>query len=203
MNLPPLPEGFRGLIFDCDGTLVETLPAHVQALKDALEPFGLRPTIEWARSKYGQTPATVLLALDNEVGRIPVPHREVLRTWAMNYGRNLHLLEQITPVCDIARQWRGRVPMAVASNGQRSNVEATLHAVGLLSLFDAVAAIEDVKEGKPAPDLFLAAARKIGVSPEDCVVFEDSEEGMEAAARAGMRAVRVPMYVPGEPGQAD
>lgn len=195
MNLPPLPDGFRGLIFDCDGTLVETLPAHVQSLKDALEPFGLRPTMEWARSKYGQSPATVLLAIDNEVGRIPVPHSEVLRTWAMNYGRNLHLLEQITPVCDIARQWRGRVPMAVASNGHRSSVEATLNAAGLLPLFDAMATIEDVTAGKPAPDLFLAAARKIGIAPAECVVFEDSDEGIEAAARAGMRSVRVPAYV--------
>jgi beta-phosphoglucomutase-like phosphatase (HAD superfamily) len=203
MNLPALPDGFRGLIFDCDGTLVETLPAHVQALKDALEPFGLRPTIEWARSKYGQTPGTVLRALDNEVGKIPVPHSEVLRAWATNYGRNLHLLQQITPVCDIARQWRGRVPMGVASNGQRSSVLATLNAVGLLPLFDAVATIEDVTEGKPAPDLFLAAARKIGVSPEECLVFEDSEEGLEAAARAGMQAVRVPVFVAGESPQAD
>ncbi|AFL86472.1 haloacid dehalogenase superfamily protein, subfamily IA, variant 3 with third motif having DD or ED [Terriglobus roseus DSM 18391] len=194
MDLPVLPDDFRGLIFDCDGTLVETLRAHVQALGDALAPYGVRPTMEWARSKYGQSPATVLLAVDNEVGRIPVPHSEVLRAWAMNYGRNLHLLEQIAPVCDVARHWRGRVPMAVASNGHRSSVLATLEAVGLTPLFDAVATIEDVNEGKPAPDLFLAAARKIGVSPEDCVVFEDSEEGLEAAARAGMRAVRVPAY---------
>ena len=197
MELALPPGGFRGLIFDCDGTLVETLPAHVQALKDALEPFGLRPTLEWARSKYGQSPATVLLAVDNEVGRIPAPHSEVLRTWAANYGRNLHLLEAIAPVCDIARQWRGRVPMAVASNGHRRSVLATLDAVGLLPLFNAVATIEDVAEGKPAPDLFLAAARKIGVPPGDCVVFEDSEEGLAAAARAGMRAVRVPVFQPG------
>ena len=194
MDLPLLPDDFRGLIFDCDGTLVETLPAHVQALGDALAPYGVRPTMEWARSKYGQSPATVLLAVDAEVGRIPVPHGEVLRAWAANYGRNLHLLEQIVPVCDVARAWRGRVPMAVASNGHRSSVMATLEAVGLLPLFDAVATIEDVTVGKPAPDLFLAAARKIGVAPAECVVFEDSDEGMEAAARAGMRAVRVPAY---------
>jgi beta-phosphoglucomutase-like phosphatase (HAD superfamily) len=188
------PGSFRGLIFDCDGTLVETLPAHVQALKDALAPYDLHPTLEWARTKYGQTPATVLLALDNEVGRIPVPHSEVLRAWATNYGRNLHLLEQITPVCDIARQWQGRVPMAVASNGHRSSVRATLAVVGLLPLFNAVTTIEDVTRGKPAPDLFLESARQIGVAPADCIVFEDSEEGLESAARAGMRTVRVPAY---------
>jgi HAD superfamily hydrolase (TIGR01509 family) len=188
------PGSFRGLIFDCDGTLVETLPAHVQALQDSLAPYGLRPTQEWARTKYGQTPATVLLAIDNEIGRIPVPHSEVLKIWATNYGRNLHLLEQITSVCNVARQWQGLVPMAVASNGQRSSVLATLDAVGLLPLFNAVTTIEDVIHGKPAPDLFLEAARQIGVAPADCIVFEDSEEGLESAASAGMRTVRVPAY---------
>jgi beta-phosphoglucomutase-like phosphatase (HAD superfamily) len=189
------PGSFRGLIFDCDGTLVETLPAHVQALKDALARYNLCPTMEWARTKYGQTPATVLLAVDQEVGRIPVPHSDVLKVWSANYGRNLHLLEQITPICDIARQWHGRVPMAVASNGHRSSVHATLDAVGMLPLFDAITTIEDVTRGKPAPDLFLEAARQIGVAPCDCIVFEDSEEGLASAASAGMRTVRVPPFL--------
>jgi beta-phosphoglucomutase-like phosphatase (HAD superfamily) len=188
-----LQEGaFAALIFDCDGTLVETLPAHVASLQTVLEPFGLRPTVEWARSKYGQSPATVLAALDAEVGHIPVPHNEILRAWGENYGRNLHLLEESKAVCDIARAWHGRVPMAVASNGHRRSVNATLDVVGLSHLFQFVVSIEDVARGKPAPDLFLEAARKMGVAPESCVVFEDSEEGLEAARKAGMRTIFAP-----------
>jgi beta-phosphoglucomutase-like phosphatase (HAD superfamily) len=188
-----LQEGsFAALIFDCDGTLVETLPAHVAALKSVLEPFGLRPSVEWARTKYGQSPATVLAALDAEVGHIPVPHDEILRAWGESYGRNLHLLEELKAVCDIARMWQGRVPMAVASNGYRRSINATLGAVGLSSLFQHVVSIEDVVHGKPAPDLFLEAARQMGVAPELCVVFEDSEEGLEAARSAGMRTIFAP-----------
>jgi len=186
------PGSFRGLIFDCDGTLVETLPAHVAALQSTLEPLGLRPTMEWARTKYGQSPATVLLALEQDYAPIAIPHSEVLRAWSANFGRHLDKLEEIAAVADIARAWKGRVPMAVASNGHRSSVRATLNAAGLLPLFDEVVSVEDVKAGKPEPDLFLEAARRMGVLPQECVVFEDSAEGMEAARRAGMRVVFAP-----------
>jgi beta-phosphoglucomutase-like phosphatase (HAD superfamily) len=186
------PGTFDALIFDCDGTLVETLPAHVAALQTALAGTGLKPTAAWARTKYGQSPATVLLAVERELGPIGLPHEEVLRDWSANYGKNLQRLEEIEPVSDVARAWRGRVPMAVASNGHRASVVATLEAVGLSGLFDTVVAIDDVRKGKPAPDLFLEAARRMGVPPERCVVFEDSEEGMEAARSAGMRVVYAP-----------
>ena len=118
-----------------------------------------------------------------------------LGQWVERYSQNLHLLEEIAATCDVARAWHGRVPMAVASNGRRANVEATLRALGLSPLFDAVVSVEEVERGKPEPDLFLEAARRIGVSPAECVVFEDSAEGLEGARRAGMRTVRV-QHVP-------
>jgi len=186
------PGTFQGLIFDCDGTLVETLPAHVAALQAALARTGLKPTTEWARTKYGQSPPTVLDAVERELGPIGMPRADVLKDWGAKYGENLNRLEEITAISAIARAWRGKVPMAVASNGVRSSVLATLQAVGLLDLFDHVVSVEDVRRGKPEPDLFLEAARRIGVAPEACVVFEDSEEGMEAGRRAGMRVVYAP-----------
>ena len=76
--------------------------------------------------------------------------------------------------------------MAVASNGTRLNVEMTLRSTGLLGLFDTVVVAADVKQGKPEPDVFLEAARRMGVKAERCVVFEDSDEGLEGARRAGM-----------------
>ena len=185
------PGTFRGLIFDCDGTLVETLPAHVAALQATLAPFGIQPTMEWAGSLYGTSPPKVLLAVEKEYGPITAPHDEVLQTWAANYARNLHRLVPITEVCETATAWHGRVPMVVASNGHRRNIEATLAAVGLDDLFDSVVSVEDVQHGKPAPDLFLEAARRMELQPADCIVFEDSDEGMDAAHAAGMRAIRV------------
>ena len=82
--------------------------------------------------------------------------------------------------------------MAVASGGTREIIEATLLAVNLLDLFEAVVTIEDVQgRGKPAPDMFLEAARRLRVPPNECTVFEDSDEGIEAAYRAGMSATDV------------
>ncbi len=192
MSLDLREGSFDALIFDCDGTLVETLPAHVAALQQVLAPRGLKPTMEWARTKYGQSPPVVLDAIEREIGPIGLPQDEVLRSWGRLYAENLHLLEEQRTVCDVARAWHGRVPMSVASNGRRSSVHATLEAVGLTGLFDTVVTAEDVRLGKPAPDLFLEAARQMCVPPADCIVFEDSEEGMEGARRAGMRVVFAP-----------
>lgn len=182
---------FRGLIFDCDGTLVETLPAHVAALQATLAPFGIRPTMEWAGSLYGTSPPLVLLAAEKEYGPIHAPHGEVLKTWAANYVKNLHRATPVAKVCETAAEWKGRVPMAVASNGHRRNIEATLAASGLEHMFDFIVSVEDVEHGKPAPDLFLEAARRMNLAPEDVLIFEDSREGMDAAKAAGMRAIRV------------
>lgn len=185
------PGTFRALIFDCDGTLVETLPAHVAALQATLGPMGILPTMEWAHTLYGTTPPQVLLAIEDTYGPIPVPHSDVLQMWIANYANNLHLLQRIAPVCDVVQQFHGHVPIAVASNNQRANIEATVRAAGLDGVFDCIVSGQDVARGKPAPDLFLEAARRLNVSPADCIVFEDSREGVEAAEAAGMRVIRV------------
>jgi HAD superfamily hydrolase (TIGR01509 family) len=84
--------------------------------------------------------------------------------------------------------------MAVASNGRRGIVEASLTATKLRPLFDYVVAAEDVARGKPEPDVFLEAARRMGVAAADCIVFEDTDEGLEGARRAGMRRVDIREY---------
>lgn len=185
------PASFRALIFDCDGTLVETLPAHIAALQATLGPMGILPTAEWARGLYGTTPPQVLLEIEKTYGLIPAPHADILKLWVSHYAENLHLLERIVAVCDVALQFQGKVPMAVASNNQRANIEATLRAVGLDGVFGWIVSGQDVAKGKPAPDLFLEAARRMNVAPQDCLVFEDSREGVEAAEAAGMRVIRI------------
>jgi beta-phosphoglucomutase-like phosphatase (HAD superfamily) len=189
MAIQVLNQAFRALIFDCDGTLVETLPAHVAALQAALAHTHVRPSMAWAQSKYGLSPSTVLKAVEAELGKIETPHEDVLSDWAAGYLLHLDRVHEIQSICNIARAWHGKVPMAVASNGHRSTIEATLKAVAIAQLFDVVVSADDVQNAKPAPDVFLEAARRMGVPPAECVVFEDSEEGMEAARRAGMRVV--------------
>ena len=191
MNFHLQPGSFRALIFDCDGTLVETLPAHIAALQATLGPMGILPTAEWARTLYGTTPPQVLLAIEKEYGPIPAPHADVLKQWIQNYANNLHLLRRIDPVCNVALGFQKRVPMAVASNNQLANIQATLRSVGLDHTFDCIVSGDDVANGKPAPDIFLEAARRLNVAPENCIVFEDSREGVEAAETAGMRVIRI------------
>jgi beta-phosphoglucomutase-like phosphatase (HAD superfamily) len=177
---------FDALIFDCDGTLVDTAPAHLQAMRVALEQFGFTMTDEFYYPRAGITARSLLNDFEAQVAGIAIPTDEILDRYSVAFQDKLQLLEEITVIAEIARTWKGRVPMAVGSNGRRAVVEATLTATHLLSLFDTVVVASDVAKGKPDPDIFLEAARRMQVSPSRCVVFEDTDEGLEAARRAGM-----------------
>jgi beta-phosphoglucomutase-like phosphatase (HAD superfamily) len=187
-----LPEGsFDALIFDCDGTLVETAPAHLRALQTALEPLQLTMTPEWYYPRGGLTPDALLDEYDAQRAGPPLHREGVFARYNVAFQSEMQSIEEITIIAEVARRWHGRVPLAVASNGRRRNVEATLTVTKLLPLFDVLVAAEDVQCGKPEPDVFLEAARRMKVAPTRCVVFEDSNEGLEAAWRAGMRGIDI------------
>ena len=191
----PLVEGsFAGLVFDCDGTLVDSAPAHLEALQKAMEPLGLTMTADWYYPRVGLGPDALLDQFEDHVAVRGLPRGEILRRYDAAFRQCLPLIREVRVIAEIAREWRGRVPMAVASNGRRENVEATLRAAKLLSLFDVIVGAEDVKRGKPAPDVYLEAARRMRVAPEQCIAFEDSDEGLEAARSAGMRVVDIREY---------
>lgn len=189
--------GFDGLIFDCDGTLVDTAPAHLRALQIALAANGQQMTPEWYYPKVGLTPAALLDQYEREVAALAVTRQLLVERYTVAFHESLGAMREVEVIAALAREWKGRVPLAVASNGQKSNVEASLRVTGLLGLFDFVVAAEDVKRGKPEPDVFLEAARRMGVAAKRCVVFEDSDEGLTAARRAGMdgRDIRL-VFVP-------
>ncbi len=98
----------------------------------------------------------------------------------------------IEPVVSLVKRLHGKKPMAVASGGHRRIVLTTLRALGIAELFDAIVTAEDYHRGKPSPDPFLEAALRLGVSPERCLVFEDTATGISAAQAAGMQYVLVP-----------
>ncbi len=195
-----LPAPFRALIFDCDGTLVDTAPAHFNAIRLALEQQGHTMEETWYMQRTGLTPDALLDAHDARLAAeppstgaslAPLDRDRVFRTYTGHFQASLHLLREIAAVADLARAWHGRVPMIVASNGRRANVEASLRSTGLLPLFTDIVSADDVAHGKPAPDVFLESARRMHVPPADCVVLEDSDEGLRAAAAAGMRSVDI------------
>ena len=191
-----LPEPFQALIFDCDGTLVNTAPAHYAAVQQAITPQGHTMPLDWYMARAGLTPDALLDALEAEAPALGNPataldRATIFAQYNALFQESLHHLREVEAVASLARAWHGRVPMAVASNGRRRNVEASLGATGLLGIFDVLVAAEDVRVGKPEPDVFLEAARRMGVEPGVCVVLEDSDEGLTAARRAGMRVVDV------------
>lgn len=184
-----LVEGtFDALIFDCDGTLIDTATAHLSALRVGLAEHGLTMTDEFYYPRSGLTPRALFDDYEREIVGAPVQRAEVLARYAVSFKERLDLLKEISVVAEVARAWNGHVPMAVGSNGQRGNVESTLRAKHLLGLFDTVVVAADVAAGKPAPDIFLEAARRLGARPERCVVFEDTDEGLTAARAAGMES---------------
>ena len=189
------PEGtFSALIFDCDGTLVDTTPAHLRALQKALQPLDLTMTPEWYYPRGGLTPKALWDQYEDLQDGPPLDREGLTHRYNLAFQLGLNQLEEITVIAEVARRWHGQVPMAVASNGRKKNVEASLEVTKLLPLFDCVVAAEDVKHGKPEPDVFLEAARRMRVEPAGCIVFEDSEEGLEAARRAGMRSVDIRQF---------
>lgn len=186
-----VPPGTRALIFDCDGTLVDTLPLYLRAWMTALEQVTRRPiSREWFRGQGGMSEHMVLDIVEDRLGGA-VDRELIIATARRSLHEMLVDLEEISAVAAIAREYHRRLPMAVASNGSRQIVQASLVRVGLDHLFDVMLTIDDVDKGKPAPDLFLAAARRLGVAPAHCFVFEDSREGMTAARNAGMAFVDV------------
>jgi hypothetical protein len=108
------------------------------------------------------------------------------------FHRTIPQVKEVTPVADDRPPHAGPLPMAVASGSEEATVRACLENTGLLSLFDTIITPINVARGKPAPDMFLLAAERLGIAPADCLVFEDGLSGMEAARAAGMQAVFIP-----------
>jgi HAD superfamily hydrolase (TIGR01509 family) len=187
-----IPSGrFLGYIFDCDGTLADTMPVHYRAWKRALSEEGA-DFPEEVFYQWGGRPSVDIVASLNERCGLSMPLVETVERKERYFLELLPEVQAIHPVVDIARRTRSHAPMAVASGGHRGLVAATLELLGIHEWFDAVICAEDYKNGKPAPDPFLVAASRLGVPPESCLVFEDSPTGIESAKAAGMEYVFIP-----------
>ncbi len=185
------PEPFSAIIFDCDGTLVDTAPLYHRAYHAAVSEYGAEMPAEWYFARTGLSAEALLREFAREFG-VRFEPEALLGPITERYHQGLAELEVIEIVTSVAERYHGTIPMAVASAGTRDIVEATLTATGIRNLFDEIVTVEDVDgRTKPAPDLFLEAARRLGVPPQECIVFEDTDEGVEAAQRAGMTVTDV------------
>jgi beta-phosphoglucomutase family hydrolase len=190
MNLK-LPDGdFRAYLFDCDGTIADSMPLHYEAWKKALAEYGCTYEEDLFYA-WGGKPVRKIIADLNEMQGLNMPVDALAERKENFYHAQLHELKGIPDVLEHIEAQHGRIPFAVVSGSRRASVVGSLTALGLMDKFDVLVCAEDYKHGKPAPDGFLMAAEKLGVRPEHCLVFEDTELGIQAANAAGMQAVLV------------
>ena len=194
-HLPDLGQDFPGAIFDCDGTLADTMPLHYRAWVETLAPHN----VEFAEQLFydlGGVPTLDIVHILNERFGYGLDPEAIAHAKEERYETLLPQAAPVPKVVELVRAYHGQVPQAVASGGLRRLVDKTVAALGLTDHFHAVCTAEDVARGKPEPDLFLLAAERMGVTPQGCVVFEDSDLGLEAARRAGMIGIDVRPWVP-------
>jgi len=180
----------KALIFDCDGTLADTMPLHWRAWQQV----STRHQFEFSEDRFyslGGVPSRHILGMLRDEQGLAIDPIAVAKEKELAY---LELMQEVGPiheVVSIAREQHGKLPMAVASGGTRLVIEKVLTHVGIREFFAAVVTSEDVANQKPAPDIFLEAARLLGVEPQHCRAFEDTDLGMQAIRSAGMDAVDV------------
>lgn len=184
------PQPYSALIFDCDGTLVDSAPVNERAWRQALATWDVDLAPGWYHRHMGLSADALLAALEAEIGR-PLDRRIVHGAVIDALGWMAEDVRPHEPVAAVAWAHRGRTPMAVACGGSRWSVEGSLRATGLHQLFDVVVTRDDVCAGKPAPDVYLLACLRLDVRPADCVAYEDTDEGVAAATAAGLRVIDV------------
>lgn len=194
--------GSDALIFDLDGTLVQTYGAHERSWRQAFGAAGLQMSSSWYRQRTGLTAVQLIEDMMRQ-------HDVLLDVAAVKsaefecFLEEARMLMPFAPVCSIAEEFGDASRMAVASNGDAKTVRATLAGARLEHLFSVVITADDGVRPKPFADVFLLAAERMNVTHEACLVFEDTESGLEAAYAAGMSAVDVrtwDIYGAGDPG---
>ena len=184
----------KGLIFDIDGTISDTMPIHLLAYQQTAAEYRFEITSELFYSLSG-IPAYQTSCILKEKFQKDFDPMEFSQKKEKYFIDNIHLAEAIEPVVKIIRENHGIMPMACGTGGSKEYALKTLELAGVSDFFEHVVSAEDVKNHKPHPDTFLKAAELIGVLPEYCQVFEDSKLGLQAARAAGMIATDVtPFY---------
>lgn len=184
----------KALIFDCDGTLVDSMPLHMKAWEEAVLDSGLPFDYDFFFSRKGIPSRQIMTeycrqnSFDADVEKIIEEKNNIYRIGLKNVG-------PLIPVVEIAFEYKGILPMAVVSGERKINVHESLKNIGIIDLFPVIITSDDPFKPKPAPDKFLEAARLLNIKPEFCQVFEDGDSGIEAAIKANMIITDVRPYL--------
>lgn len=184
----------KALIFDCDGTLVDSMPLHMKAWEEAVIDSGLPFNYDFFFSRKGIPSRQIMneYCLQNSFN---VDVEKVIEEKNNIYRRGLKTVGPLEPVVSIVQEYKSKLPMAVVSGERKINVHDSLTNIGIIDLFPIIITSDDPFRPKPAPDKFLEAARLLNIEPEFCQVFEDGESGIEAAIKANMIITDVRPYL--------
>ena len=185
-----LVQNSKAIIFDCDGTLVDSMPVHYVAWHETMNRYGISFPEDRFYSLGGVPSDRIIEILASEQG-LKLDAVSVAHEKEQAFLDKIELLVPIEAVVEIVRQNRGVKPIAVASGGFLPVILRQLQQMAMHDWFDAIVTAEDTSKHKPEPDVFLEAARRLGTAAEHCVVFEDADLGVEAARRAGMHCIDV------------
>jgi HAD superfamily hydrolase (TIGR01509 family) len=188
LTLPPGP--FAAYLFDCDGTIADSMPLHWVAWSRALSQWDC-PFPEDLFYAWGGVPVAEIIVTLNQKHGLSMPVEEVAELKEKFYYEVLPQLQAVPEVLEHIHISHGEIPFAVVSGSTRESVVASLETLGILDRFDTLVCAGDYQRAKPDPEPFLLAARRLGVDPTACLVFEDTEMGIQAATAAGMASVKI------------
>jgi beta-phosphoglucomutase-like phosphatase (HAD superfamily) len=180
----------KAIIFDCDGTLVDSMPTHMKAWEYAFNHFKTKYDEEFIFSFKGMMDADIVKIYNKTFGTTLAPDK-VISMKSEYFLKNLPLVKPIEPVVEVAELYYQKLPLAVVSGSTKEIVYSELNFAGLTKLFDIIITAADPFAPKPDPEIFLAAASKMKVEPEYCIVLEDGDAGLEGAVKAGMKTFDV------------
>lgn len=184
----------RGLIFDCDGTLVDSMSLHMNAWEDAFKKYNSYYDEDFLYSLKGMKEVEIIDLYNNKF-QTNLNSEAMVNAKHEFFMQHINNLKPIEPIVETAKSYYNKLPLAVVSGSVEEIVKTELRVLGILKLFNVVLTADDPFKPKPAPDIFYAAASKINVAPEYCLVFEDGDAGLEAASKAGMNTIDIREYI--------
>jgi beta-phosphoglucomutase family hydrolase len=191
MRLKLPPSSFNAYLFDCDGTIADSMPLHYVAWSKALSEWNCEFSEELFYAWGGMPVADIISTLNTRHG-LNMPNQQVATRKEQLYYEILPQLKAVPEVLEHIEARHGQIPLAVVSGSTRDSVTASLETLKILDRFDTLVCAGDYRKSKPDPEPFLIAAERLGIAPADCLVFEDTDMGIQAATAAGMASVKIP-----------
>ena len=188
-----IPKNVKGLIFDLDGTIANTMQNHFLSWRKAVSPYGIDFTSNLFKSLTGKPREATILKL-NEMFNTNMDPYKVGKVKGDTFKKMVNDTKEITIVADVVRKYHTLLPMSIGTGSTKNGAIKTLEVIGMSHFFDIVITANDIQNPKPHPETFLKCAELMGVNPKECIVFEDGILGMQAAAEAGMLVVDVNDY---------